>query len=205
MEDFGAVDENALSYIKSVIDKCDYYVLIIAGRYGAMDSTGTSYTEQEYDYAVETNKTVLAFIRRDLRRLPFEDVDSDPKIQKKLNAFRDKISQGRLVKFWDDPQELQSSVVIALSNAFKNFPGIGWIRADSVDRIQSVEIKNLEFENQILRQEVADLKSKVFHDQIEDDGIHEIYTIKIVWNTSNVSNIKYVLCLGWKYLEYLPL
>ncbi|WP_238271800.1 DUF4062 domain-containing protein [Methylobacterium cerastii] len=47
MEDFGSVDRAALEYIKAVIDQCDYYVLIIAGRYGSIDESGLSYTEQE--------------------------------------------------------------------------------------------------------------------------------------------------------------
>lgn len=48
-----------IDYIKKVIDECDYYLLIVGGRYGSMDSNGVSYTEREYDYAVETGKLVI--------------------------------------------------------------------------------------------------------------------------------------------------
>ena len=62
MELFPASDTEQFSYIKKVIDECDYYVLIIGGRYGSVDSEGISFTEKEYEYAIETNKIVLAFV-----------------------------------------------------------------------------------------------------------------------------------------------
>src|ERR1700730_5541122 len=65
MEGFFAADEEQLSYIKKIIDECDYYILVIAGRYGSIDETGVSYTEKEYDYAVANGVTVLAFIHSD--------------------------------------------------------------------------------------------------------------------------------------------
>ena len=49
--------------IKQVIDLCDYYVLIIGARYGSLnETTGLSYTEMEYDYAVSKNIPVLVFL-----------------------------------------------------------------------------------------------------------------------------------------------
>jgi hypothetical protein len=52
MELFPAIDEEQFEFIKKVIDDCDYYILIIGGRYGSTTSEGISYTEKEYDYAV---------------------------------------------------------------------------------------------------------------------------------------------------------
>ena len=51
MELFPSTDDEQFSFIKKVIDDCDYYVLIIGGRYGSTTPEGLSYTEQEYDYA----------------------------------------------------------------------------------------------------------------------------------------------------------
>ena len=59
MELFPAADTEQLQYIKKVIDECDYYLLIMGGRYGSIDGEGVSYTEREYDYAVDNGKTVL--------------------------------------------------------------------------------------------------------------------------------------------------
>src|SRR5215510_13194150 len=62
MELFPASDETKWSLITRVIDDCDYYLVIIGGRYGSVDDTGISYTEREYDYAVRRGIPVLAFL-----------------------------------------------------------------------------------------------------------------------------------------------
>ena len=46
MELFPAIDKKQFDHIKSVIDECDYYLLIIGTRYGSMDRKGVSYTEK---------------------------------------------------------------------------------------------------------------------------------------------------------------
>jgi hypothetical protein len=62
MEIFPAADVEQFEYIKKVVDECDYYVLIIGARYGSVDANGVSFTEKEYDYAVEKRKTVLVSV-----------------------------------------------------------------------------------------------------------------------------------------------
>ena len=55
MEMFSAADEEQWKIIKETIDSSDYYVLIIANRYGTLiekgEDKGISYTEKEYRYA----------------------------------------------------------------------------------------------------------------------------------------------------------
>jgi hypothetical protein len=48
MEMFPAADEDQWTLIKKVIDDCDYYLVIIAGRYGSLSPAGKSYTQMEY-------------------------------------------------------------------------------------------------------------------------------------------------------------
>src|SRR5438552_17220421 len=62
MELFPAADEEQFAFIKKVIDDCDYYLLVIGGRYGSLTSKGISYTEQEYDYAVSSDLKVVALL-----------------------------------------------------------------------------------------------------------------------------------------------
>ena len=45
MELFPAADEEQWHFIRKVIDDCDYYLLIIGGRYG-LTPEGLSYTEK---------------------------------------------------------------------------------------------------------------------------------------------------------------
>lgn len=53
MELFPAANEDQWTLIKKVIDDCDYYIVIIGGRYGSIGAAGLSYTEMEYRYALE--------------------------------------------------------------------------------------------------------------------------------------------------------
>src|SRR6185503_5392570 len=71
MELFPAADEEQLKFIKRVIDDCDYYLLIIGGRYGSVGADGVSYTEQEYEYAVSRGLKVIAVIHENPDEIPF--------------------------------------------------------------------------------------------------------------------------------------
>ena len=53
MEQFPAMPISQWDYIKKMIDSSDYYLLILAGKYGSIDpQSGLSYTEKEFQYAV---------------------------------------------------------------------------------------------------------------------------------------------------------
>ena len=64
MEIFGSADEETWEFIKRQVFDCDYYVVIIAGRYGSTAPDWLSFTEKEYDYARSIKKPVLAFLPR---------------------------------------------------------------------------------------------------------------------------------------------
>ena len=63
MELFPASDETQWELIKRVIEECDYYIVIVGGKYGSLGPNGKSYTEMEYDYAMETGLPVLGFVK----------------------------------------------------------------------------------------------------------------------------------------------
>lgn len=132
MEFFPATDEEQFSFIKRIIDDCDYYLVIVGGRYGSTTSEGMSYTEKEYDYAIEKKLKVIAFLHKNLEEIPVGKLDIDPELRARLTAFRDKLSSNRLVKFWTKADELPGLVALSLTNAIKRFPAVGWVRANAV-------------------------------------------------------------------------
>ncbi len=134
MELFPAADTEQLSYIKKVIDECDYYVLIMGARYGSLDEEGVSFTEREYDYAVETGKVVLAFPHGDLAAIPVGKSETADRMKANLEQFRAKVMTGRLVREWKQREQLEALVVKALVRAMADYPAIGWIRGDAVAR-----------------------------------------------------------------------
>lgn len=65
MELFPAANDDQWTLIKRVIDDCDYYIVIIGGRYGSIAPSGLSYTQMEYDYALLQGKPVIAFLHKE--------------------------------------------------------------------------------------------------------------------------------------------
>lgn len=143
MELFPAADEDQWSLIQGVIDECDYYIVIIGGRYGSLDSDGMGYTEKEYRYALEKEKPIIAFLHKDPDSLPKKDTEKSEEGQKNLSDFR-KLAQKKMCKYWETPQELGSVVSRSLIMLQKKHPGTGWVRGDLVpDQEATKEILTL--------------------------------------------------------------
>lgn len=129
MEIFPAADSTPWELIKQIISDSDYYVLIIAGRYGSLDADGISYTEREYALAVELGKPVLAFLHASPESLPFDKNEPVKKARRKLEAFRKSVEKHHC-NYWRDISELKSGVVLGLVLAIQSHPTIGWVRAN---------------------------------------------------------------------------
>lgn len=131
MEIFPAASEDQWTVITRVIDDCDYYVVIVGGRYGTVDKTGMSYTEREYRYALQKRKPVIGFLHRAPGDLPAKKREESEEKKKKLEALRELVSQ-KLCQFWENPTDLGSKVSRSLIRLIKQHPGVGWVRADQV-------------------------------------------------------------------------
>lgn len=129
MELFPAADEEQFEFIKKVIDQSDYYIIISAGRYGSIHpATGLSYTEMEYDYAVEIGKPVIRLLHKDpFNELKGEFIERTQSGRVKLEAFRQKMMSGSLVKFWSDHADLGIEVIFSLIDLMKRVPAVGWV------------------------------------------------------------------------------
>jgi hypothetical protein len=118
MELFPAADEDAWTLIKGVIDDCDYYLVVVGGKYGSIDPIEEiSYTEKEYDYAVEQQKPVMAFLHGDPDSIPVAKAERSEAAQEKLMAFRSKIQGAKHVKYWSNPDDLAGKVALIVASA----------------------------------------------------------------------------------------
>src|SRR5437773_4752684 len=131
MELFPAADEDQWTLIKEVISDCDYYIVLIGGRYGSVGPSRLSYTEMEYRYAVELGKPVLAFVHKDPRILPAFKVDSNPEPGRKLAEFRT-LAQRKMCRFWTTAPELGGLVSRSVVRLIKHSPATGWIKASQL-------------------------------------------------------------------------
>ncbi|MCP4369972.1 MAG: DUF4062 domain-containing protein [Deltaproteobacteria bacterium] len=134
MEYFPASNLDQWSYIKILISQCDYYVVVIAGRYGSTDENGISYTEKEYDYAVAQKIPTIAFIHSAPEKLPFERVETKEENRRKLEIFKQKTKK-RLCKFWATPHELGGVLSRSLQHLIKTNERPGWLRANEIPEI----------------------------------------------------------------------
>jgi hypothetical protein len=125
---FPASDETKWSLITRVIDDCDYYIVIVGGRYGSVDEQGISYTEREYDYAVKCGIPVLAFLHAEPDAIPAGKTEMQPETRQKLDTFRQKAEQ-RMCRYWRTPEDLGGVVSRSLVQMMRLQPGEGWARA----------------------------------------------------------------------------
>jgi hypothetical protein len=146
MELFPAADLEQFEYIKKVIDECDYYLLIIGGKYGSVTEEGVSYTEKEYEYAISQGIKVMAFLHEAPEALPVSKSETNETGIRKLTEFRETASKGRLVEFWQNKDQLAGKIALTIPKTIKLFPATGWVRADKVSSnellIELNELKN---------------------------------------------------------------
>ncbi|GAG09503.1 unnamed protein product, partial [marine sediment metagenome] len=154
MELFPAANESQWSLIKKVIDDCDYYVLILGGRYGSCGPDGLSYTEMEYRYALSIGKPTIAFLHKDPGTIQAKYCESTKEGKEKLAVFRSFVEE-KLCKHWSTPAELGSVVSRSLIQLIKTTPAVGWVRADELPT------KDATLELLKLRQRVEELKSEL--------------------------------------------
>jgi hypothetical protein len=160
MEMFSAADEEQWNIIKKQIDESDYYVVIVAHRYGSCDALGVSYTEKEYDYAASRGIPTLGFVLDSGTTWPREKSESDTGLIKRLDLFREKV-KSKPVSFWKNKEDLYGRCSIALMKAFNAYPREGWVRASTVqDVAASRELTRLSAENSVLRERILDYEAK---------------------------------------------
>ena len=156
MELFPAADEEQFEFIKRVINDCDYYILIIGGRYGSVAPDGVSYTEMEYDYAIDRGLKVVAFLHEKPDEIPVAKSDTRPDLRGRLKAFRERVANGRLVKFWTKATDLPGLVALSLGQTIKLYPATGWVRADQIASAEAVtDLNKLLKRNQELETALA--------------------------------------------------
>ncbi len=120
-----------MKLIEQVIDESDYYVIIVAARYGTLvPKSKISYTEREFDYARRVGKPILAFYHSSPREIAVKKAEGSPAGWKRLEKFIAKLKTNRVCKPWNNPADLPSAVKSALQQAFRDTPQTGWTRAN---------------------------------------------------------------------------
>lgn len=186
MELFPASDLSQWELIKRVIIESDYYVVIVAGRYGSVHpETGVSFTEMEYDFALENDIPVLGFVKNDISCLPLKFSESTEDGRESLDGFRAKVLQ-RHCNIYAEPGEIGSKVMQSLVTETRIKPRLGWVRANQArsaedmlrERELSEELDEARATIKSLRRHIRDVSIEVEglnrEDLAQGTDLHEI-------------------------------
>lgn len=140
MEQFHAAPASQWDVIQKMIDTCDFYLLIIGGRYGSIDEkTNQSYTEKEYMYAKSRGLPVLVFIKDSSVITENQKDSGDDKYEKmkRLDIFRAKVqNDGNTVDYFKDLNGLKYAASASLGKAPDYADqNAGWIRYSDVSKL----------------------------------------------------------------------
>ena len=154
MELFPAADDDQWTLIKRLIDDCDYYILIVGGRYGSVSESGLSYTQMEYEYALEKEIPIISFLPKNPEKIVVGKSENKQESIEKLGAFKSLVQQ-KMCRFWESPLDLGSQVSRSLIRLIKDKPRDGWVKASNLPSEELTnEILTLKNENEILKLEL---------------------------------------------------
>ena len=165
MEQFHAAPTSQWNIITKMIDECDFYLLVIGGRYGSIDKeTGISYTEKEYNYAKTKGLPVLVLIKESSAITENEKDTGDDKYDKmkKLDGFRERVKNDKnTVDFFTDLNSLMYVASPTFRNAINYVDdNAGWVRYQDIVDIINEEAEGRKKANA----ELGDYKQKMLED-----------------------------------------
>ncbi|BEP42253.1 DUF4062 domain-containing protein [Variovorax sp. V15] len=183
MELFTAGDESQMTIIKRWIDESDVYMLILGGRYGSIEKTsGLSYTELEFDYAVANSKPLFAVVMTDealetkVKKHGRVVLELDAPAE--LKAFRSKVLSN-ISSFFEDLKDIKLSVHESLSDFASNRDLKGWVAAGDVQDTAPLfdQIERLSEQNSQLRERISYLERSISTRTDKADDFDEMYEV----------------------------
>ncbi|MDB5555998.1 MAG: hypothetical protein JWL86_5982, partial [Rhizobium sp.] len=175
------------------------------GRYGSVGDEGLSFTEMEYDYAVERGVPVLGFIRDNVGDIPFDQTEKSEKGRKKLDAFRQKV-MSRTCRKYLTASELGMAVMKSLMAGARIRPRVGWVRADQARSEEDVlRERKLTEELEAANEDIAELERAIRDRAILGDEIptellaqgDDICALTVTFSGEDKKHVKEDIELTW--------
>jgi hypothetical protein len=121
MEQFGARPDAPLQTCLAEIEQSDVYVGIIGFRVGSIEaSSGKSFTQLEYEYALQLDKVVLIYMADEQQaKVRYVDVDFEPALREKLKAFKATLRERHTVDTFAGAEDLVEKLRRDLARYFQ--------------------------------------------------------------------------------------
>lgn len=117
-----AANSNIQETINPLIDNSEIFILIIGEKYGSISSSGNSYVEEEYNFAISKGKPVLCFIRSDYRK-------ND---NSQFQMFVTKLLRKHFVSLWNNADDFKMKLTTSIYNLIaQNPPNTYWKKYSS--------------------------------------------------------------------------
>ena len=203
MELFSAGNESQIAVIERWIDESDVYLLILGGRYGSIDpKTGKSYTQLEYEYAVEKKKPLFAVLISESALNEKVKVKGKDVLEldnpQSLKEFRSTVLKN-LVKFWEDKKDIELAIHKTISDFSNRKDLIGWIRSDNfvANGLLAEEITKLKKENSELRSKLSrENNDNALYSQLTFEQMTKLLERKIIDEPSGATLLDHLIFYG---------
>lgn len=151
MELFTATGEEQFESIKPIIDESDYYLIILGGKYGTLiKDEKISYTEKEFNYALDSGKRIIALVYNDPENLSANKRETKVFMINRFKKFRDKVLDNRMVYMWNDCIDLAQGISTSVIKVSNDYPSqTCWIHVSNNSDTISV-FNNLTDQNDVI-------------------------------------------------------
>lgn len=117
-----AANSNIQETINPLIDNSEIFILIVGENYGSISSSGNSYVEEEYNFAISKGKPILCFIRSDNKK-------ND---NSKFQMFVAKLLSKHFVSLWNNADDFKMKLTTSIYNLIaQNPPNTYWKKYSS--------------------------------------------------------------------------
>lgn len=158
MEHFTVSTNGEFSDIEELIDESDFFIMLMGKFYGSCDRNGISWTEREYEYAMEKGKPIVVILCDEL----VENLNKDKSVlsedEKRQIEFKEKISFARAVS---DEFPIKKIISQFFNSNFAKC--IGWTR------IENTQLTPEQLEKWRDEHKVFDLRGNWFHVHLSED------------------------------------
>ena len=142
------------SVIQRIINECDYYLILLGGRYGTLSPIGLSHVHREFVHASTKKKPAIALLHEQPEQLPEDQRETNSSGQAKFKDFRQLLQEQASCYYWRSPADLGEVVKKALPEFIAQNPTPGWVRGGQVTDLGA-------------RREVQELQQRI--DQLEQE------------------------------------